>query len=101
MLYSEPTGPTHRRVWTGSLCFSCDLPSRSGTSSSLSTNDSPPLQPSNQTVDSGHYRTCRTETGGFTFTARHRKDIRPPELRSGQAVHPHTETGTQGTKGAR
>ena len=76
-------------VWTGGLCFSCDLPSRSGTPSSLSANDSPPLQPPNQTLNSGHYRTCRTETGGFAFTSRRPEWHFPSHLtiRSGGYIH--------------
>ncbi|MFL5696706.1 MAG: hypothetical protein ACJ797_06320 [Ktedonobacteraceae bacterium] len=56
-----------------------------------------PTKLSIQAIDS----TCRTETGGFAFTARHRSSIRPPKLRPGQAVHSNASAGTQGAKGAR
>jgi transposase len=45
--------------------------------------------------------TWRTETGCIAFTAGHWKGVRPPKLRSGEAVHPNASTGTQGAKGAR
>ncbi len=56
-----------------------------------------PTKLSIQAIDS----TCRTETGCIAFTAGHWKGVRPPKLRSGEAVHPNASTGTQGAKGAR
>lgn len=56
-----------------------------------------PTRLSIQAIDS----TRGVETGCFAFTTGHRNGIRPPKLRSGQAVHPNASTGTQGAKGAR
>jgi transposase len=56
-----------------------------------------PTKLSIQAIDS----TCRTETGGIAFTAGYRHGLRPPKLRSGQAVHPNAPTGAQCAKGAR